>query len=763
MNFRYISFRKPSLTLKTAAKYLLLLIAMFLVDLALPQREPLSFALAFGAAVCGLDPFVCAAWHLAASAVSLSAAASLSAGVQSAFLLLVMVLYRRFGRQLRFERAIYALIAQLPFLFLFPHSGYSLFPFAVFWQKMLLCAFLTVLCFLFEGALHALLFRAFKCRLGGSEIAELALLWLFLGMGLIRVAGNIPFFAVAALAGALAVFLFKSAVAVPFALVLSLPLCVSDVSAVPAALFAALACLALLFLPYGRIASALALFLGFLGAEYFVGLYEGSAAQISLTLLAVFLPLAALCCVPEKLFRRASHTLLFYRESALPRIAINRNRRAVGEQLFEVSALFREIESAFRTEERPDNAGARIREKLTASLCTSCPNRRKCREARVPEAMDKLIAVGKAKGRVNLIDLPAELSSACNNTAGLLFALNKSLAEYRRYAYEMQAAREGKRLLADQAHGISEILRDIALEQSGEYVFSDEESRLSRALASAGILSSEIFLYGEGARFTVSMTLENRVNAVRLVKIASVTLGVPLALAEKIPLTPDRACFILKRKANFDAAFGIASCPKKGEQASGDTHSILKIDERRFLVALSDGMGSGEGARDVSDQTLSLLESFYKAKMPSETVLGTVNKLIAFSAEETFSCLDLAAVNLDTGDADIVKIGSPAGFVLSGEELRVLEGESLPIGMLEAVHPATLRVEMKADDFLIFMSDGVTTAFGSSAELCAYLSQLKPLNPQSLAEDILHTALGRYDGKAEDDMTVLTVKLTKAA
>ena len=69
-------------------------------------------------------------------------------------------------------------------------------------------------------------------------------------------------------------------------------------------------------------------------------------------------------------------------------------------------------------------------------------------------------------------------------------------------------------------------------------------------------------------------------------------------------------------------------------------------------------------------------------------MLSTVNSLVAYSSEETFACLDLAAVNLDTGKTDVVKIGSPAGFVLSGDTLQVLEGESLPIGVLEAVHPA---------------------------------------------------------------------------
>ena len=43
------------------------------------------------------------------------------------------------------------------------------------------------------------------------------------------------------------------------------------------------------------------------------------------------------------------------------------------------------------------------------------------------------------------------------------------------------------------------------------------------------------------------------------------------------------------------------------------------------------------------------------------------------------------------------------------------------------------------------------------------LSEQRPLNPQSLAEEILKTALSRYHEKAEDDMTVLTVKLCKAS
>ena len=760
---RKISFRKPALSLKSLGIYLSTFAGMVCLNFALPQREPLAFPLFAAAVFCGLNPFAVAAEYVLASFSALSLMASISCAVQASFLLLLAAVYRRAGRRFSWEKLVYLACAQLPFIFLWPHAGYALLPLAAVWQKCILGALFVLASLLFEGGLHALLSRAFRCRLHAGELAQISLMWLFLGMGFFSAAGSIAFWALSLSLLLLAAILLKSAAAVPFGVVLCLPACVMRISPVPLAQFTVLACMCLLFAPYGRIPAALALFVGFLGVQYLEGLYTSGALNIVFTLLACALPAIAVCCIPDKIYRRLGRSLLFYRERTLPRIAINRNRRAVGEQLYEVSSLFREIETAFSAEERADSSASQLKEKLTSSLCGGCQNRRRCREERISDSLDKLIAVGKAKGRVNLIDLPTEISSVCVNSAGLLFALNRYLAEYRRYCAEVESAREGRRLLAQQAHGISEILRDIALEQSEEYTFSEEEHLLSAALLSAGILSTEVFLYGEGANLTVSLTLESRTAGKRLCAIASKALGFPLALAEKIPLTADRACFILRRKPRFDAAFGIASRPKEGEVNSGDTHSILKIDERRFLVALSDGMGSGEEARTVSDNTLSLLESFYKAKMPSETVLGTVNRLICFSAEETFSCLDLAAVNLDTGATDLVKIGSPVAFLLSGEELKILEGESLPIGMLEAVHPATLHLEMKENDFLIFMTDGVTTAFGSVAELCSYLSGLRPLNPQSLAEEILSCALHRYNGTAEDDMTVLAVKLLDAA
>ena len=750
----------PRFSLKSAGIYAALLAAMIFMNFALPRRELLAFPLYYAALCCGFDPLLMSAGYLIASAAAMNAYATLAAAVQAAFLLLIFTLYRRFGRTLRLERLLYIALAQLPFLFLFPHTGYAIFPFSPLLQKLVIAAAVFFLSAFFEGALTSVLQRIFRCRLSAGQLSELLLLWLVFGLGLCGALGQTAYSCVALCVLLVGAVLLRNASAIPFAIVLAVPLCFVSASYLPLAVYA---CAAVLLSSYGKIPAALAFFAAYLGAEFVRGTFYLGGMEIFLALLPCAAAVALTLCFPEKLYAQAKKSLLFYRENALPRVAINRNRRAVGERLYEVSSLFREIESAFLGNLPEDNSTLLIREKLTATLCRDCPNRFRCETENVSEGLDKLIAVGCAKGQVSLVDLPESVSAHCGNAAGLLFACNKLLASYRSAAREMQSAREGRQLLAEQAHGVSEILKDIALEQSEEYSFSEGESKLARALAQSGIMSSEIFVYGEGETLTVSMTLSPETDGKTLCAVAGQVLGAPLALAEKIPLAAGRACFILKRKPAFDAAFGVAYRPKQGETACGDAYSILRIDERRFLIALSDGMGSGENARDISDRTLTLLESFYKAKMPSDTVLSTVNRLIAYPPEESFSCLDLAAVNLDTGEADVVKIGSPIGFILSGAELRVLEGQSLPMGMLDAVHPATMRAKMGENDFMLFMSDGVTAAFGSSAELFDYLSALQPVNPQSLAEEILQNALSRYRGAAEDDMTVLAVKLLKTA
>ena len=91
----------------------------------------------------------------------------------------------------------------------------------------------------------------------------------------------------------------------------------------------------------------------------------------------------------------------------------------------------------------------------------------------------------------------------------------------------------------------------------------------------------------------------------------------------------------------------------------------------------------------------------------------------------------------------------------------MLENATLPLGILDSVHPDTGEYDLDENDVLVFISDGISDAFGSTADLYEALRTMPARNPQQFADTLLERALQAYGGKAKDDMTVLAVRLFK--
>ena len=521
-----------------------------------------------------------------------------------------------------------------------------------------------------------------------------------------------------------------------------------------------------LFAKSGKLACSCAFFTVFFVYGYLDGVYSYPTHQLIQTLLSALLPCLLFILLPNSALRAIENKWIFYKEKHLSRIAINRNRAAIGEQLYELSAVFREIQATFTAlsgTEAEECAKAYVCTCVIEENCRNCSQYQDCMQKDVLSQLHSLVGVGCLKGRVTLIDVPTIFATHCIKQSELLHAINRQLGDYKKYMLEAENAASGRALLAGQAQGVSDILKNLALEQSEPLkIYTEKEHALSLALMKVGIVSSEVLLYGEEENFTLSLITFGQADVKKIAAVASHVLQIPMMISKKLTLSNDKFCCILHKKPTYDAAFGIASVKKQGEIISGDTHSVLKIDERRFLVALSDGMGSGEYARRISESTISLLESFYRAKMPSENVLPTINKLLTFSKEETFACVDIAIIDLDDGKADLVKIGSPVGFILSGNTAKVLEGGSLPLGILDSLHPDFSTHILSENDVLLFMSDGVSDAFGSTTDLFETLKTLPLHNPQQLCDLLLKRALAKYHNVAKDDMTVMAVRLFQA-
>ncbi|MBR5900385.1 MAG: SpoIIE family protein phosphatase, partial [Clostridia bacterium] len=279
-----------------------------------------------------------------------------------------------------------------------------------------------------------------------------------------------------------------------------------------------------------------------------------------------------------------------------------------------------------------------------------------------------------------------------------------------------------------------------------------------------GFIVSELLLFGEEDRISVSLILTMREYALEsLQRVISKTVNTPMTLCDKINITEDKTYMLFKKSCPFDAVFGIARVTKEGSVKSGDTHSVIKICDDRFLVALSDGMGSGERAERVSSASLSLIESFYKAGLKSELILSTVNKLLAINSDESFTALDVCIIDLKTCCADFIKYGSPYGFIIGENGVKIVEGNSLPLGILEELKPSVCSTSLAEENMVLLLTDGISDAFGQADEIIDYLRSVPCLNPQTLADGILKKALELSGGKPADDMTALAVRVYKKA
>ena len=179
------------------------------------------------------------------------------------------------------------------------------------------------------------------------------------------------------------------------------------------------------------------------------------------------------------------------------------------------------------------------------------------------------------------------------------------------------------------------------------------------------------------------------------------------------------------------------------------------------MLALSDGMGSGENAMQQSHAALTLMVESLKAGYTRPQALDLVNALMLMcTGREMFATMDLCVIDLHTGEAAFEKLGACASYVVRSGEVRAIGADTLPVGVLDHVDPKALRMTLEPGDVIVMLSDGVFLGFpGGEEALCAAIAGISWLHPQAIGERLIAQALD--GGEAADDMAVICARVGK--
>lgn len=492
------------------------------------------------------------------------------------------------------------------------------------------------------------------------------------------------------------------------------------------------------------------------------------------TSLVVFLPciITAVCTmiIPKKYYQKLSEQYNSSFSNRSMESVINRTQNAIHSRLLKLSQVFFEMDKVFRGmikgRASEDELKCLMLTELKGKLCVDCPEKNRCHKLYSDETEKILCAlIDKAfvNGRVTLIDIPTTLTGRCFKINQLVYIINDLISQYKSYATLVGNIDASKVLISEQLYGVSDVLHRLADETKKTVDFDDGlEKRISDELLYNDIVASDVIVYHKNEN-VVSCTLEVKKEDSLKSKISSIVSKITKTkmIVENDQTSPHAGWQILtlKNAPKFDVIFGTSACTKSSSTKSGDTYSLIRIEEGKILMALCDGMGSGEKAQKTSTTAISLVENFYKAGFQSDIILSCVNKFLSLGGQDTFSCLDMSIIDLNSGAVDFVKLGATLGFIKHGDTISTVECESLPLGIISTLSPTIKSTIVKSGDMIVLATDGVADSFSSDEEYTDFVNNTKTLNPQELADAIMDKALENNHGVAVDDMTILVAKI----
>lgn len=228
-------------------------------------------------------------------------------------------------------------------------------------------------------------------------------------------------------------------------------------------------------------------------------------------------------------------------------------------------------------------------------------------------------------------------------------------------------------------------------------------------------------------------------------------------------LESDDCKLIFSSEDNFKIELGISKTTKEGSSISGDTSLQTKLQDGKYLLAISDGMGTGPIARKSSQIAIKMLERLLNSGFNKKTSIDLINSTILNGSEETFATLDISVLDLYKGNMEILKSGAMPTYIKRGKKIIQVKSDTLPTGIIEKTDLDVFDIDLLSGDIIVMCSDGIVDSNDeyTNKELWVehLLEQMETENVQKIADILLSESIDNGYGKAKDDMTVIVGKI----
>ena len=221
----------------------------------------------------------------------------------------------------------------------------------------------------------------------------------------------------------------------------------------------------------------------------------------------------------------------------------------------------------------------------------------------------------------------------------------------------------------------------------------------------------------------------------------------------------------LFRKTNkLKIEVGIASKNARNQKISGDTYKLIDFLEDKYIMILSDGMGIGTEAQQISSTLVNMYTNMAENNVNSEMITTVVGSFAQYmSNSEKIITLDTTFTNLTTGECEIIKIGGAPTFIIKKDCVDIIYSDTLPMGIFEEVEFYKETLFLEPGDIIVSVTDGVIDSkreiINKEFWVSGFLKSLYIDDPQIIAEELLQKTIENYNGEVLDDVTIIVQKM----
>ena len=323
---------------------------------------------------------------------------------------------------------------------------------------------------------------------------------------------------------------------------------------------------------------------------------------------------------------------------------------------------------------------------------------------------------------------------------------------------------ENKKNIETQLQGVSKAISSIAqnIEKNikNEEQYNNEKKQVIELLKQKEIEIQEISIQRED-RFLIEIYMQKSNNT----DIEYIEKILTEVLKEKIVFNVDasigtRLSFLSCDK--FVMAIGNSETTKNDSNISGDSLLNIRLKDGKYLVALSDGMGSGEDARQSSNKALKMLENLLLSGFDKKTSIELINSSLINQNEEIFATLDIAIIDLYNGNVEFIKSGACPTYIKNKNKVQIIKANSLPAGIINDTNLQTFDRDITEGEIMIMCTDGILDSnieYKNKELWIKYLLEdIETTNTKKIADLLLNEAIDNNYGVAKDDMSVVVCK-----